>query len=260
MRRQTNPGPWGPAGWFAAAGGAVRARDLRGRGGGAGGAGDVRARPGARTRRDPSLRGPLPPVVPPASRPVRRAGAPAGHPTARGPAGPPGPGGRLASWRAGVGRAARPARGGCREGGAANDGAREKIDQLAEDSPVGGRDGTKVDQLVGGGTVRGGAPSIYIYPSIHPSIPPSLHPSLSPSDGPAHLPPAPGPGRCPPNPRGRLARGWKKKLTSWRRIDQLAVTGGPKFASPTFVKKMVNSEAHLLWEKNRARTNYIQTT
>ena len=44
------------------------------------------------------------------------------------------------------------------------------------------------------------------------------------------------------------------------KIRQLAAAGGPKFPSPTFVKKMVNSEAHLLWGKTRARTGYIQTT
>ena len=112
------------------------------------------------------------------------------------PAGGPGPGVISARGTASDGRGCPPPGTGAGARGEARPWGEEKIDPLAEDSPVGG---------------------------------------------------------------GKLTS-WRGKLTSWRGIRQLAATGGPKFPSPTFVKKMVNSEAHLLWEKDRARTGYIQTT
>jgi len=49
-----------------------------------------------------------------------------------------------------------------------------------------------------------------------------------------------------------------ERIDQWaERIDQLAATGGPKFPSPAECQKSVNSEAHLLWEKRRARTTSI---
>ena len=99
MRRQTNPGPWGPAGWFAAAVGAVRARDLRGRGA---------ARAGQATY---GLgQGPVPAGAPPCAAPCRRrshphrgpSGVRAPQPGVRPPAGLPPPGTRGEDRRRGA--------------------------------------------------------------------------------------------------------------------------------------------------------------
>ena len=254
--KANQPGPVG-SGWVVRRrGGRGAGEGSSGTGGGAGGAGDVRARPGARTRRGPSLRGPLPPAVPPASWPVRRAGAPAGRPTAGGPAAPrdPGggqaargprgePGGRLASWRAGVGRAARPARGVVGKG-AANDvgpgasggqgpqqGPRRRgrgcasrdhpspvgggemgrrltswrqMGQLAEDSPVGGVMGRGLTSWWEGDRPWRCTPDIYIYANICTCV----YISTPVSQRWAH-PPAARPPRRPtaPGPGVILARG-----------------------------------------------------
>ena len=62
---------------------------------------------------------------------------------------------------------------------------------------------------------------------------------VTPMGAPERWAPAPSLGIGPPSwPRG---------------IRQLAASGGPKCPSPTKCQKSVNSEAHLLWEKCRAR-------
>ena len=66
---------------------------------------------------------------------------------------------------------------------------------------------------------------MYVCIYIHPCLPAMGPPTCRPPPSEAHRPRAGGyigPRYRQRRPGGRLARGGKKELTSWRKIDQLA--------------------------------------